>query len=457
MPVAALQPVRVLRGRPEPVDEHEADPRYQAVLERLAGRGRFGIRLGLSRIQALLRRLGDPQHGLRGVLIGGTNGKGSTQALVAEALVAAGYRVGQTPKPHLASYRERIAIDGQPIAVDDFVALVNEVLDESERIAPRLGPATEFETLTAAAFTWFARNSVEVGVIEVGLGGRLDATNAWQGGVSAITNVALDHMEHLGPTIVDIAREKAQIIKRGDAAALTGATAPALDVIRRRAARVDVPLQLVEPLAVLGMDLRRVLVQTPAGGDMIVGLLGHHQAANAGLAWAILDALGDAGIANVSTAQRAAAFGAARWPGRLELLRRVGSADVVLDGAHNPHGIAALAAALAELRPHFAPGGVTILAGVQANHWQAGMLDPLREVLPAAELIATGVPDSTNALSPVDLVAAWGPSASAIDDADEALQAALQASARARGTLVVCGSLYLVGHVRTLLVGAGYR
>src|SRR5918998_689079 len=172
--------------------------------------------------------MGYPHAGLRGALIGGTNGKGSTQALVASALREGGFRVGQTPKPHLQSYRERIVVDGRMIGVADFCDLVDEILDASAAVESRHGPPTEFEVITAAAFTRFRRAGVQVAVIEVGLGGRLDATNVWQGGVTAITNVGLDHMEHLGPTVEAIAREKAAIIKRGDYAAVTGATDPAL-------------------------------------------------------------------------------------------------------------------------------------------------------------------------------------------------------------------------------------
>ena len=182
--------------------EPESEAPYQAVLERLHGRGRFGIRLGLARTRALLRGLGNPERGLRGVLVGGTNGKGSVQALVAAAVSPGRLPdAGRCPSPHLGSYRERIIVDGQPISREDFTDLLTEVLDAAETIARRMGQATEFEALTAAAFLHFARAAVQVGVIEVGMGGRLDATNAWQGGVSAITNVALDHMEYLGVTV----------------------------------------------------------------------------------------------------------------------------------------------------------------------------------------------------------------------------------------------------------------
>lgn len=425
---------------------------YQAALERLHGRGRFGIRLGLTRIRALLRRLGNPERGLPGVLIGGTNGKGSVQALVAAALSEAGYLTGQLPSPHLTSYRERITVGGQSIGRDDFTELLTEVLDAAEMIAPRLGQATEFEALTAAGFLWFRRSNVQVGVIEVGMGGRLDATNAWQGGVSAITNVALDHMEHLGATIAAIAAEKAQIIKRGDSAALTGANGEALRIISARAGRVRVPLQAVEPWPVVDLDPQGLQVRGIDEREMRIGLLGRHQAANAALAAGIVDALDRAGIAHVDGDQLAAGFAAARWPGRLELLHLAGRSPVLLDGAHNPHGIAALAAALDELLPQLSPGHPTLLMGMLANHWQPGMLEPLAVALPGATVVATRVPGATNSLEPARLAAEWGAGAATIGDADQALEAALGVASRAGGTLIVCGSLYLVGHVRGRLV-----
>lgn len=435
--------------------ETDSDAAYREILARLQSRGRFGMRLGLARTRALLRALGNPHRSLRGVLIAGTNGKGSTQALVGAALREAGYRVGQTPKPHLVSYRERIQLDGRPIGVVDFIALLTDVLDADDKLFARHGPSTEFEVLTSAAFLYFARAGVQVGVIEVGIGGRLDATNIWQGGVSAITNVELDHMEVLGPTIEAIATEKAQIIKRGDAGAVTGAAEPGLSVIRRRAARVGVPLNVVAPLDIVRADRQGTRVRAPDGEALTIGLLGRHQAANAAVAWGILDALRDAGIATVSVEQRAVAFAATRWPGRMELISRAGQPNMLLDGAHNPHGVAALAESLAELLPQISGGAVTVLIGVLANHWQAGMLDPLVAVLPAATVIATSVPGSANSLTPDRLAFEWGGAGvRAIADPDTALDAALGNARSVGGMLLVCGSLYLVGHVRGQLVGS---
>lgn len=407
----------------------ESDPRYQAVLARLGARGRFGIRLGLGRTRALLRAVGEPQLGLPGVLIGGTNGKGSTQAMVASILREAGIRVGQTPKPHLISYRERIVVDGALIGVDDFVELVTDVLDAADSVARRHGPPTEFEVITAAAFKWFRRAGVEVAVVEVGLGGRLDATNAWQGGVTAITNVALDHMEHLGDTVEAIAKEKAAIIKRGDFGAITGATEPALSVIRGRAHRVHVPLELRTPQ---DFDAR-----------LKVGLLGRHQIANASVAAGIIDALDAAAIARVSKQAIERGFANVTWPGRLEFVRKKGLPTMLFDGAHNPAGIVALAEALTDLRPRFGPEPPTIVMAVLANHWQPGMLDPLRKALPGSRLIATTVPGSPNSLPPRELARAWGKPSAVVTDPEAAFS---------RGSshgLLITGSLYLVGYLRS--------
>ena len=180
------------------------------------------MRLGLGRTRALLDGLGNPERTVRGALVAGTNGKGSVLALADSALRAAGYRVGSTPKPHLVSYRERIQVDGRPIAADDFSRLVSRVLEVSDAIAPRHGEPTEFELLTAVVFARFAEVRPDVALVEVGLGGRLDATHAWDGGVAVVTNVDLDHTDRLGDTVTAIAREKAAIIERGDLA-VTGA------------------------------------------------------------------------------------------------------------------------------------------------------------------------------------------------------------------------------------------
>jgi len=428
---------------------------YHEAVRALTERGRFGIRLGLARTRALLRALGDPQRTLRGALVGGTNGKGSVLALAGAALRAAGYRVGTTPKPHLVSYRERLEIDGQPIDPVTFTTLLREVLRAADGVERRHGPPTEFELLTAMLFRWFAEAGVDLALVEVGLGGRLDATHAWDGGVAAITNVALDHMAWLGDTVPEIAREKAAIIMRGDQA-VTGATGEALPVIRRRARRVGAPLVEVRAPALLRWDRDGIEVDLARLGPTRIALRGRHQAENAAVADAVLDALGAAGIARVPDDARRTGYSTATWPGRLELLR-VDGHEVLLDGAHNPAGAAALATALDDLRPYLLGGDqpdpppLTLVHGSMADKDVDGIIAALAAArsMRDARIIVTQVPGD-RALPATELAARWQrlrPTApvEAIPEVAAALDRAL---AGAPGTIVVAGSLYIVGEAR---------
>jgi dihydrofolate synthase/folylpolyglutamate synthase len=434
---------------------------YAEALGALRARGRFGIRLGLGRIRAILRELDDPQRSFRGALVAGTNGKGSVLALTGSALRAAGLHVGETPKPHLVSYRERLQVDGRPIDPATFARLVGDILPIVERVARRNGDPTEFEILTAVVFRWFAESGIDVALVEVGLGGRLDATHAWDGGVAAITNVDLDHTAQLGPTIAAIAREKAAIIERGDLA-VTGATGDALLVIRRRARRLDVPLTEVRPAVVHGLDRDGIVVEL-AGRATRVGLRGRHQAANVAVADALLDALDAAGIARVDAEDRRRGYAAARWPGRLELLS-VGAGDaardVVLDGAHNPAGAAVLARALDDLRP-FLTGGetteappVTVVMATMSDKDVDGVVEALAgaEALAEARIICTdlGLPRS---LAAADLARRWTAIGGTRVAVERTPAAAFDRALReAPGPIVVAGSLYLVGEIRARLV-----
>jgi dihydrofolate synthase/folylpolyglutamate synthase len=436
-------------------------PTYAEALRALQDRGRFGVRLGLGRTRAILRALDDPQRGFRGALVAGTNGKGSVLALAGAALSAAGYRVGTTPKPHLVTYRERLQVNGRPVDPGTFARLVGEVTTVAGGIARRLGEPTEFELLTAVVFRWFAEIGVDIALVEVGLGGRLDATHAWDGGVAVITNVDLDHTDRLGPTIRHIAREKAAIIERGDRA-VTGAEGDALAIVRQRARRLDVPLTETGPAPLVGWDRDGVVVNLAALGETRLGLRGRHQAANAAVADATLDALEAAGIATVPPALRRVGYASARWPGRLELLS-IGGRDVLLDGAHNPAGAAALAQAIDDLRPSLAGGDapparrppLTIIMAVMADKDVPGIVRALvgAEAARDARIICTGLA-VPRAMPAADLAAAWSTERGSRTieteaDLDGALDRALE---EAPGPIVVAGSLYLVGAVRSRLV-----
>ena len=446
-----------------------ADLTYAAALTALRDRGRFGIRLGLGRTRALLHELGDPEQAFRGALVGGTNGKGSVLALVASAVRAAGLRAGETPKPHLVTYRERLQIAGRLVDPATFARLVEMALPAADRVARRHGDPTEFELLTAVAFRWFADQAVDLALVEVGLGGRLDATHAWDGGVAAITNVDLDHMDRLGSTLTAIAREKAAIIERGDLA-LTGATGDGLGVIRRRARRMGASLRVVEPAPVLGWDRDGIVVELAGLGETRVGLRGRHQAANVAVADAVLDALAEAGIAQVGPAARRSGYADARWAGRLELIEapvdRPGQSgatrEVLLDGAHNPAGAAVLGRALDDLRPFLAggserhPPALTLIIGTMADKDVEGVVRALdgAAALADAQVICTEI-DDARALPAADLAALWvgrsgsRPEPRVVRSPAAALATAL---ATAPGPIVIAGSLYLVGAMRALLV-----
>ena len=432
---------------------------YGEALQALESRGRFGIRLGLARTRALLAGLGHPERSFRGALIGGTNGKGSVLALDGAALAAAGYRVGETPKPHLVTYRERLQIGGVPVEPDTFARLAGDVLALADRVARRHGDPTEFELLTAVTFLWFAEAGVDLAVVEVGLGGRLDATHAWDGGVAAVTNVTLDHMDRLGSTVEAIAREKAAIIMRGDRA-VTGASGSALAVIERRSRRVAAPLVVAPPARVLAVARDGIEVELGRLGRVRVGLRGRHQAANVAVADAVLDALESAGIATVPDEARRTAYAAVRWPGRLELVE-AGGREILLDGAHNPAGAASLAQALDEIGSFLRPGRSTLVLAVMADKDVDGVIGALAAsiLLRGARVICTA-PAGGRALSADRLAARWlavaGWQAEAVSEPAAALDAALSAAPSDRGDgsgpVVVAGSLYLVGAARAILV-----
>jgi dihydrofolate synthase/folylpolyglutamate synthase len=445
---------------------------YPEALAALESRGRFGIRLGLARTRALLAALDHPERAYRGALIAGTNGKGSVLAMTASVLRAAGYRVGETPKPHLLTYRERLQIGGRPVDPETFARIVGAVLAAGDRVSRRHGDATEFELLTAATFLWFAESNIDLALVEVGLGGRLDATHAWDGGVAVVTNVALDHMQHLGSTVEAIAKEKAAIIMRGDLA-VTGAWGSGLEVIERRSRRVAAPLTVTPPAPLRGIDRDGIEVELGRLGRVRVGLRGRHQAANVAVADATLDALESAGIARVSGEARRAGYAAARWPGRLELLDvdgfeaassageagaaySAGGREVVLDGAHNPAGAAALAEALDDMAPFLRPGRATLVLAIMADKDVDGMVRALAgsTLLHEARVICTA-PTGGRALAADELAARWralaGRAAEAVSEPAAAFERALSSDG-GHGPVVIAGSLFLVGAARAILV-----
>ncbi len=418
---------------------------YREALDYLTSLGRFGIKLGLERTEALLHALGDPDDLFQGVHVAGTNGKGSVCAMVASVLQSAGYRVGMMPKPHLISYTERIQVDQRPIPEADFAALLTEIQPIINKVASELGPPTEFEILTSAALYYFARAGIDLLVCEVGLGGRLDSTNVLDLGVSVITNIALDHTQHLGSTLEAIAAEKAGILKP-DSIAITGAQPPALAVIESKAREQQIPLlRLGQEIELAATDKGwagvEATVTTPGGThrELRIPLLGRYQADNAALAVASIDALRSRGW-DISDGALRDGLARTRWPGRLEVIDR--NPIVLVDGAHNPAGLErSLAAAqkLATGRP------MVIVFGAMRDKDLPSMLVLLASV--NAPVIFSKI-DWHRAAPPAALAALFHGQSETAASSAEALSRARERAGR-DGIVFVCGSLYLVGEAIT--------
>ena len=420
---------------------------YRESLDFLIGTGSRGIKAGLERISALLDELGHPEAGLRGVLVAGTNGKGSVCAMVDSVVRHAGLHSVLLVKPHLCSYRERIAIDGQHITEADFAALVERVRPAVEAVEPRAGAPTQFEILTALGILAAAERRPDVVVCEVGLGGRLDSTNVLDLGVAAVTNVAMDHSQYLGDTLAQIAGEKAGILKP-DNDVVTGAGGEALEAVRRRARDVGArSLRVVgEDIHATGRSLGRagteVEVRTSDYSAVLhVPLPGLFQAGNAAVATGIVLALRDRGLAIGDDAIRGGMAGV-HWPARLQWINL--APTLLLDGGHNPAALHAVIPAVREMtegRP------LAILFGAMADKDVPAMLDELRPLGAPPVFTQMGTP---RAMPAVDLARIWGAGARAISSLPDALQAARLLAGRT-GAVFVCGSLYLAGDVLRLL------
>jgi dihydrofolate synthase / folylpolyglutamate synthase len=411
----------------------------------LEERQRFGVLPGLERTRALLSLLGNPERRVEVVLVAGTNGKGSVTALLHAMLRAAGVAAGRFTSPHLERFEERIVIAGDASDERLLAASAERVREHVEASS-----ATYFEVLTALALDTFAAAGVVTAVLEAGMGGRWDATNATEPAISLITSVDLDHVEVLGATVEAIAADKAGVARSGRLL-LCGASGAALDVVRREADAVGAPLWALDDADPSSEDLAwegvRVRVTVPGGATWTLAtpLLGAHQARNLALAGAAAAALG--------LSEGAARAGAldVRWPGRLEPLAAL-RRRWLLDGAHNPAGAQALARALQVLAPTRA---AALIMGVSADKDVAGMVGALRGT--AQRVIATRSRASARALAPDDLAARWRASAttmpiSVAEGPAEAIRAGVAAT-RQGDLLVVAGSLFLVGEARTLLRG----
>jgi dihydrofolate synthase / folylpolyglutamate synthase len=408
----------------------------EALARLLALRGgeHAGMRPGLERIEALLDALGHPEQAYTIAQIGGTNGKGSVASMLAAILRAQGRRVGLYTSPHLVSFRERIRVDAAAISED---ALADGVEALGTLIA-RLD-ASVFEATTALALDHFARERVEVAVLEVGLGGRFDSTTVGTPAVTVLTSIDLDHQEYLGHTVREIATDKSHIIRSGTA--IAAAQVPEVTaILDARAAAVGVPLltegrELRVSLRGRSLEGQRLDLAGPGwrDDDARIGLLGTYQPGNALLAVAAAHVLGAGATAIHQGLTRA------RWPGRFEVRRRADGGWLVLDGAHNPAGARALAQSL---HAYFGDAPATFVLGVLRDKDAAGILAPLlgrarHLVLTASSNPRAAAPADLRALVPASVPTIVAPS----------IREALAVAEAQTGTPILCvaGSLSLVG------------
>ncbi|MEQ6249701.1 folylpolyglutamate synthase/dihydrofolate synthase family protein [Sulfitobacter sp. HNIBRBA3233] len=411
------------------------------ILDRMMALHPKVIDLTLDRMWRLLDALGNPQNDLPAVVhIAGTNGKGSTQAMIRAGLEAAGHRVHAYTSPHLARFHERIRLAGTLIDEDALSAVLDEcyAANGGESI-------TYFEITTAAALLAFARTPADYTLLEVGLGGRLDATNVISSpAATVITPVSIDHQQFLGDTLAQIAGEKAGIIKRGVPCIVGPQAEEGLEVIEARAARVGAPLRAYGQHWHVGTEGGRLIYQDESGLLDLPrpNLLGAHQVQNAGAALATLRHLG------ADEAACTAAVTQAEWPARMQRLRKgplfdiAGTAELWLDGGHNPAAGEAIAALLADL-----PNVPThLICGMLNTKDIGGYLRPLAPHV--ASLQAVSIPGESATLAAettAEAARAAGITATAADSVEDALRAIVAQDPQAR--VVICGSLYLAGNI----------
>ncbi|MFQ6128492.1 MAG: bifunctional folylpolyglutamate synthase/dihydrofolate synthase [Thermoplasmata archaeon] len=369
---------------------------YQEALRWLYKLQRFGVKLGLDNMSELLVHLGNPHEKFKSVHVAGTNGKGSVCTFLSSVLKEAGYRVGMYTSPHVLRYSERMQINGEEIPKERVLDYISKI----RPIAEKMGAESEtkhptfFEFTTAMGFSYFTDENVDIAVVEVGMGGRLDATNLITPEVAVITHLALEHTEHLGKTLERIAKEKAGIIKPG----VPVVSAEENPVIRKAAEERGCEFTIVEddyPYKRIAFDAsgQRFWISDPSK-EFETSLLGSYQLQNAATAYAVLDVLRNAGYAIPEDAIRRG-FSKAQWPARLEVVRQ--KPTVIIDSSHNPDGMEKLRDALLETMRN---DHITFVVGVMSDKDISLMLEAIAPV--AGKIICTR-PDYWRAMEPEEI------------------------------------------------------
>jgi dihydrofolate synthase/folylpolyglutamate synthase len=442
----------------------QQEQQYREALEWIHGLGRFGIKPGLERVEAMLELLGNPHQGTLFIHVAGTNGKGSTAAMLASILRAAGYSVGLYTSPYLLSFTNRMAVNNTDIDHGELVGLVDRIKPIVKQLQndSELGHPTEFEVVTVLALAYFAASGVDLVVLEVGLGGRLDATNIVTPLISIITNISLEHTDVLGSTIEEIAFEKAGIIKQGKPLITAAEDQRALGVFEKRCQDLDCfyyrvfpprevaeqpvnqrPFSMIKKITEDGQffDYYGFESEQP---DLFISLRGKYQLLNAATALAAVELLEEDGF-TVSRAAILKGLAETSWPGRLELLQK--EPLVIMDGAHNPAAMEKLAEAVPL---YFKYKHLVLVIGMLADKDMAAMLT---FILPLSDSVVFTRPLLPRAADPqtiADFVVDHFKSVKdfyVIDDHRQAFDKAFEL-AEPEDAILVTGSLYTVSDIR---------
>lgn len=421
---------------------------YPAAIQYLYGLQKHGIKLGLDTMRSLLQAIGHPERQLRFVHIGGTNGKGSTAAMAAAVLQASGRRVGLYTSPHLVDFRERIRVNGVMIAEDHLADLTASMC---KAMPPNASP-TFFEMTTAIALRYFADSGVDMVVLEVGMGGRFDATNVVEPSACAITTIALDHQEYLGRTEAAIAFEKAGIIKPAVPVVIGRVGPEAEAVIRRVAAERSAPLWSLESqFSTEGKSPEWFSYRGPQWriDGLCCPLVGRHQLDNAATAIALLEAAGSLGV-SVDEAAVRKGIGSVVWEGRLEIIEE--DPGVLLDGAHNPAGALVLARYLEEFLASHRDSRIILVWGMMQDKDHRAFIAPLLPFVSEIVLTQAGLARSAGVQELRSALAGWRKPVFDEPLPAEALQRARMRAAP-RDLICVAGSLMLLGDIKAAVRG----
>lgn len=426
---------------------------YKEAMDYISSVGRFGSNYGLERTFRLLEILGSPQDKIKLIHVAGTNGKGSTTSMITKILRGFGYRVGMYTSPYLEEFEERIQINGENIPKDTLVNLLEEVKCAVEKVIKEgYDHPTEFEILTALTFLYFYNEKVDYGVIEVGLGGRIDSTNVLNPIVSVITSISLDHMDILGDTLGKIAYEKAGIIKEEIPVVLYPQKQEAEDVILEKAKEKHSKIYFVEKDdgKLININSDDIYQEVEIKGinniyKVKLPLLGEHQILNLAVAIKAVEVLFNIENIEINKNRIEDSLMGVKWIGRLEVLRK--NPLIVIDGAHNIDGIKSLKESV---QKYFKYKKIYLLLGILADKQVKEMIE---EITPMAEKVYALTPHSDRAELSEDLkneIIKVNPNTVALESYEEAFKLALK-EANAEDMILVSGSLYMIGDMRKII------